>query len=32
MFPQLSFEQARQVAEKVMQFTSARRPAEVTAG
>ncbi len=31
MFPQLSFEQARRVAEKVMQFTGARRPAVVSA-
>ncbi len=31
MFPQLTFEQARTVAEKVMQLTGARRPA-VTAG
>jgi dTDP-4-amino-4,6-dideoxygalactose transaminase len=32
MFPQLSFEQARQVAEKVMLLAGARQPAEVTAG
>ena len=32
MFPQLTAEQARVVAEKVIQFTGARKPAEVTAG
>jgi dTDP-4-amino-4,6-dideoxygalactose transaminase len=32
MFPQLTFEQARQVAEKVMQCSGARKPAEVTVG
>ena len=32
MFPQLSFAQARQVAEKVLQFTGAPRPAVVSAG
>ena len=32
MFPQLSFEQARQVAEEVIQVTGVRQAAEVTAG
>jgi dTDP-4-amino-4,6-dideoxygalactose transaminase len=32
MFPQLSLPQVRQVAEKVLQYTGARRPVEVTAG
>jgi dTDP-4-amino-4,6-dideoxygalactose transaminase len=32
MFPQLTFEQARTVAEKVIQFTGSSRPAAVTAG
>jgi dTDP-4-amino-4,6-dideoxygalactose transaminase len=32
MFPQLSFEQARMVAEKVMQLTGSRRSAEVSVG
>jgi dTDP-4-amino-4,6-dideoxygalactose transaminase len=32
MFPQLSFEQARQVAEEVIQVTGVRQAAEITAG
>jgi dTDP-4-amino-4,6-dideoxygalactose transaminase len=32
MFPQLSLAQAREVAEKVMQYTGARRSSEVTVG
>ncbi len=32
MFPQLTSQQAHQVAEKVIQCTAARKPAEVTAG